>query len=203
MEYESLRACALAGALTEDDWRSIRRQARQGDVGAEFLLGFADVSPRTRRKWLTRAADHGHAEAFFLLHGGYPIHNAGGWLERSAERGCAEAQSALGCYYAWEPNRDEVKMRYWYGQAALQGGGVAMYEFGFSLLLGEGGPADPEGAVAWLEKAAATDAHTAEEARGLLGDVLSDGLYGVARDPERAEYWRAPHFRPEVVSKWG
>lgn len=93
-------------------------------------------------------------------------------------------------------------MRHWYGQAALQGGAVAMYEFGFSLLLGEGGPADPEGAVAWLEKAAVTDAHTAEEARRPLGDVLGDGLYGVARDPERAEYWRAPHFRPEVVSKW-
>ncbi len=50
---------------------------------------------------------------------------------------------ALGIYYATLRTPDLVKSRHWYLQAALQGDGWAMYEIEFSLLLGEGGDADP------------------------------------------------------------
>ena len=180
---------ARAGRLDDEAWRCVRRKARAGDAGAQYILSLSDLSTRTRRRWLKAAADQGHAEAFYELYEGYPVSNKGGWLQKSAEAGCPAAQNALACHYAWIP--DHGNMRHWYLQAALQGHPNAQYEIGFTLLLGEGGPADPVEAVAWLEKAAMSDDDVAQQACRLLGDVYSGGLYGVMQDSEMASYWRA------------
>lgn len=187
-DYDRVLASAKAGQLDADDWRVVRRMARTGDVGAQFIMSFADYTPRTRKRWLQRAADQGHAEAAYDLYGMYPTDNTGGWLLKAAQAGSAEAQCALGCYFAWIP--DHTNMRHWYLQAAVQGQPVAQYEVGLTLLTGEGGPADPEQGIAWLEKAAVADAYTASDARGVLGDVLESGHYGVAPDSKRAAFWR-------------
>ena len=65
-----------------------------------------------------------------------------------------------------------------------------MYEIGFTLLLGEGGPADPVQAIAWLEKAAVEDHCHTDEARRLLVQLYTDGSYDVTEDPQRAAYWQ-------------
>ena len=170
------------------DWLVVRRRARKGDAGAQFILSFAEATPRTRRRWLERAADQGHAEAQYTLHGLYFADNTEGWLLKAAQAGCPEAQCALGCYYAWVP--DHINMRRWYLEAAEQGHPVAQYEIGLAMLIGEGGLSDPYQSIAWLEKAALAEAYTAKDARGVLADVLDGGYYNVTPDPERATHWR-------------
>lgn len=171
-------------------WKALRKKAQKGDPGAQFLLSLSDeLAPRTKRKWLRLASSQGHPEANYRLHGIYHVENRDNWLLAAAATGCREAQAALGCYYAWLP--DQVQSRRWYFEAALQGQPVAMYEVGFTLLLGEGGPADPVEGIKWLEKAAEAEAYTAEAARGLLADIFGDGLLGIRQDAERAKYWRS------------
>ena len=187
-----MRQAAEEGRLDADDWKEIRKRARAGDAGAQFLLSFAELSPRTRRKWLRAAAEQGHAEAFNELYDGFPVDNRGNWLLLAAEQGIASAQSALGCYFATLPEPDLENSRYWYEQAALQGIPTAMYETGFTLLLGEGGPADPEMAVTWLERSLEGDeSYHSDEVPRLLAQLYESGLYGVSKDKKRAKFWKA------------
>jgi TPR repeat protein len=187
--YDEMLQTARAGRLDTEGWRRVRRRAQAGDAGAQYVLSLSDLTRRTRRRWLKAAAERGHAEAFRELYDFYPTSNEGGWLQKSAEAGSADAQNALGVHYAWIP--DHVNMRYWYLQAALQGHPNAQYEIGFTLLLGEGGPTDPVQAISWLEKAATSDHDIARLTCRLLGDVYGGGLYGVSEDPARAAHWRA------------
>ena len=108
-----------------------------------------------RRKQLLAAAALDDAEACYEL---YTLDFDVLWLQKAAELGLAEAQAGLGCHFATLSPPDLEQSRFWYLQAALQGLPAAMDEIGFTLLLGEGGPADPVQAVAWLEKSAAAEA---------------------------------------------
>ncbi|MCA9781103.1 MAG: sel1 repeat family protein [Candidatus Eremiobacteraeota bacterium] len=141
---------------------------------------------KTRQKWIEAACAGGNAEAYYDLHGVEL-----GQLHESAEAGVVRAQVALGIYYATLRDPDLAKSRSWYLQAALQGDGCAMYEIGFTLLLGEGGPPDTVQGIEWLEKAAFVETWYTEDARRLLGDIYHDGLFGVAQDLERSKYWRS------------
>lgn len=129
------------------------------------------------------ACEGGHLQAYYELHGCHLEE-----VVRAAEEGSEGAQSSLGIYYATLRQPDLEKSRHWYLQAALQGSAQAMYEIGLTLLLGEGGEADPEQAVEWLEKAAMT-ADWAREARQVLADVYEHGSHGVPKDHARSEYW--------------
>lgn len=185
--YPEVLAAVRRGELDASGWREVRRRARSAEADAQFLMGLGDLSERTRRQWLRKAAEQDHAEACFELSGGGT--RALRWLHRAAELGFAAAQSCLGCHFAWVPDMEQS--RHWYLQAALQGEPEAMYEIGFVRLLGEGGPPDPVEAVAWLEKSAQAEPHTyTDDARRLLLQLYSEGCHGVAKDPARARYWR-------------
>ena len=111
-------------------------------------------------------------------------------MRRQAQEGSAAAQRSLGNYYATSEDKDLALSRHWYLQAALQGDPTSMYEIGFTLLLGEGGPADPVGGVEWLEKAA--EVETVDnyfEARRLLADIFRTGAWNVPKDEERGRDW--------------
>ena len=175
--------------LEQIDWQRVRRQAYRGDVGAQYILSFANSSARTRKKWLKAAANSGHAEAFSTLYGAYPVDNRGDWLRISAEMGSSEAQSALASFLATTSPPDLVQSRHWFLKAAQQASPTAMYELGFMMLLGEGGPAAPAEGVRWLEKAACTASYTAEDARRLLSDIYKNGQYGLEKNDELAHRW--------------
>lgn len=111
----------------------------------------------------------------------------------AAQDGCPKAQCSLGCHYATLSQPDLKKSHFWYFQAAINGCPTAMYEIGFSILLGEGGRADATEATDWLEKAADSGGGCSEEAMRLLIDLYSDGLYDVPKNPNRASYWAERH----------
>jgi TPR repeat protein len=110
------------------------------------------------------------------------------------------AQYGLGASYAtgdfdtwqrsWQRPKNERAALRWYSAAAEQGHVEAQYNLGFMLLLGEGTAPDASAALRWLERAAQRGSNDAAK---LLSD-LYDGWgqeRGVARDLERAAYWRA------------
>ena len=79
-------------------------------------------------------------------------------LIQAAELGSVEAQRDLGCCYATGDDGIEQNLplaRLWYGRAAEAGHADAQYNFGSMLLLGEGGPPEPEAGIAWIRQAAA------------------------------------------------
>jgi len=197
-QYRNIKRSIEYHSVRQYQRDEVRVLAQAGDPDGEFLMGLLAKHPRTRKKWLLRAAARGHADACHELY----MDNLPDltWLYRAAELGLPAAQSGLGCHYATLPQPDLVRSRHWYLQGALGGSGVAMYEIGFTLLLGEGGPADPAGAIEWLEKAAETKAHTAEDASRLLVDVYSGGLYGVTENHERAEYWRQRRLGEQLAT---
>lgn len=151
-----------------------------------FLLSFANVTGRTRKKWRKRAAHKGHGEAFNLVFDGYLVYDVDGFAERRAEEGCPHAQSTLGVRLATQEPPDLVRSRYWYHQAALGGSPSGMYETGLNFLLGDGGERNVVQALEWLEKAA-LEAH--EDACWVLADVYTKGLAELKKDPERAAHW--------------
>jgi hypothetical protein len=149
----------------------LRPLAESGLAGAQYLLGSlyftsADVDPRESHDWLQRAADQSHPTALYDL-ARWQDGTAGpppsedyyrSLLLRAAELGSADAQRALGCFYATGDDgfpKDEVLGRLWYGRAAAQGHADAQYNYGTMLLYGEGGPADREAAKDFIRRAAA------------------------------------------------
>ncbi|CAN0338015.1 unnamed protein product, partial [Phaeothamnion confervicola] len=165
--------------------RKIRQKAEAGDAGAQCLMSFAAISPEEQITWLSAAADQNHPEACYLLY--FLGHRDEAWMLKAAALGWADAQVGLGVYYATLPEPNLAQSRHWYLQAALQGQAEAMYEIGFELLLGEGGPADPVQALEWLEKSAQADEHTyTDDVRRLLTQLYTDGTHGIAKDPKRA-----------------
>ncbi len=167
------------------DPEALLKRATAGDAEAQYLLALSCEKLKRRQKWMRAACEGGHLEAYYELHGCHLNE-----VVRAAEEGSEDAQSSLGIYYATLRKPDLEKSRHWYLQAALQGNTQAMYEIGLTLLLGEGGEADPEQAIEWLEKAAMTRDWD-REAREVLADAYEDGSNGVPKDPARSEYWRS------------
>lgn len=186
---EEKLARAKSGELAEPEWREIRQRAVAGDSDAQYLLSFSDLTPKTRLKWLRRAAESGNVAACRQLGWETPSEKEER-CEKAARLGSVSDMCALGVHFATLPTPDFVQSRHWYLKAAEGGCGVSMYEIGFTLLLGEGGPAEPEQALSWLEKAANAKAYTVDDARKLLVDLYSGVFDGLARGPERAQYWR-------------
>ncbi len=164
---------------------SLLKLATAGDTEAQYQLALTCEKLKRRQKWMSAASEGGHLQAYYELHGRHLEE-----VVRAAEEGAIDAQGSLGIYYATLRSPDLENSRHWYLQAALQGSAQAMYEIGLTLLLGEGGEADPEQAIAWLEKAAMT-CDWAEEARQVLADAYEEGSNGVPQDPARSEYWRS------------
>lgn len=167
------------------DSEDLLKRATAGDAEAQYQLALTCKKLRRRQKWMRAASEGGHLQAYYELHG----RNLEEVL-RAAEEGASDAQTSLGIYYATLRCPDLEKSRHWYLQAALQGNTQAMYEIGLTLLLGEGGEADPEQAIEWLEKAAMTPGWS-KEARQVLVEAYKHGSNGVPQDTARSEYWRS------------
>ena len=167
------------------DSDALLKLANNGDAEAQYQLALTCEKLKRRQKWIRAACEGGHLQAYYEIHGRHLEE-----VVRAAEEGAIDAQGSLGIYYATLRNPDLEKSRHWYLQAALQGSAQAMYEIGLTLLLGEGGEADPQQAIEWLEKAAMTPDWSVE-ARQVLADAYEHGSNAFPKDPARSEYWRS------------
>jgi len=149
-------------------------------------------------KWLKQAADHGNADAQFLIgklyHEGYVVAQdqqlARDWLGRAAASGHTEAINLLALIDTFlkattltaQESYSALKDR------AEQGDPHAQYELGLRY---ENGAydvtADPEKALAWFRRAARNGNLLAMKK---LGEIYAQGLLGVAKDPEKSRYWQ-------------
>lgn len=115
------------------------------------------------RKWLTRAAHSGHAEAAMVL-------------GDMAARGIGMAKP------------DPAQALVWYRHAALQGVAHAQNNLGIALAAGKGTAKDSKAAAEWLERAARQGVG---EAQFNLGHLLATGGAHFKADPEKALMWMA------------
>ena len=183
-------------------------QAEQGDVEAQFLLGYlhftnAEIDPQQAKEWLRKAVERNHAEACYYLsrwlddnHTGMPSDPERMELfRRAAELGSSEAQCDLASSYAMGWNNfpvDAALSRVWYMRAAEQGNVDAQYNLGMMLLTGEGGDVDYNQGLEWLVRAASRDVPAAmsTSAASVLAEAFDSGLYEVEQNRATAQAWR-------------
>ncbi len=157
-----------------------RRAALQGDVHAQFRLGFLYAYGRGVDRDDLQAAD---------------------WYGRAAARGNRAAQAALdelraeGRLPTPGGSRDTLLLR----SAADRGGATAQYQLGVRYATGEGVARDPAQAYQWFSVAARSllgkEADTARQARDSVKAQLSPEQ--LARGEELVRSWRA---KPEATS---
>lgn len=159
-------------------------------------LGFSNGS----EGWLRKAANHGHAEAQYLLGLRYYFGEGltknteigVGWLRKAAEQGIPKAQYFLGSAYedgdGVAPNTDEA-MR-WYREAAAQGDPAAQWRLGVLLETGVGVKQDLIEAQKWYRFAAVQESNDLgiSAAQSRLGRLYYDGR-GVPQDFTEAIGW--------------
>ncbi|CAA6603615.1 exported hypothetical protein [Rhodospirillaceae bacterium LM-1] len=153
-------------------------------IGGLYLIGRGvPQDPGEARKWLTRAAHNGHAEATMAL-GDMAAKGFTGkpdpaqalvWYRRAAELGVAAAQNNLGIALASGKgtHRDMKSAVMWLERAARQGNAEAQFNLGH--ILSAGGPqlkADPEGALMWYAIAVKSGLKEAGDERNALTKKL-------------------------------
>lgn len=138
-------------------------RAEEGNTEAQlgvFLAytgGILGVKQNTdeAKKWLTRAAESGSAEAQCLLGALYrdkgDKNEAFKWFNKAAEQGNKEGQFALGGHYLVEKNYKEAIP--WFRKAAEQGHVKSMYALGLCLVQHYGETSRIE-SMKWIQKAA-------------------------------------------------
>lgn len=110
-------------------------------------------------------------------------------LNKAAKRGDVSAYHDLGAFYATDEVlgvKDLSRAVKWYTMGAEQNDGLCQYDLGFMLLLGEGKPKDQSKGLWWLERSFENSASVSAR---LLGEIYSEGHFGVAPDPKLAAYW--------------
>jgi len=198
LNYAEIRHQVERGELRKSEiWSAVDASARKGDAEAAFTLAHRYRHLRGKdyektRWWLVKASELGHSAAQQLLAetDGESL-NKRKELSTAAEAGDLNAQVALGHIFGanWDGlGIDLNRSRHWFLQASLQGSQSAQYHLGLMFLRGEGGPADVDKGVHWLERAAFGEVYSGAE---VLADLYEIGSHGLAQDPERAKYWRA------------
>jgi uncharacterized protein len=115
-------------------------------------------------------------------------------LLHAAELGNVDAQHTAGALYASGEEgfeQDLAAARQWHQRAAEQGDAGSQYDLGFMCLEGQGGPADTDAGLNWLEACAAQEFLVSERAADFLANIFEDGRFDLEPDPEEAERWRA------------
>ena len=156
-----LETSAHVAALTPSDFAVLSTHAESGDREAQFWLGCIYEQGRIVRK------DAEQAESWFL---------------KSAERGYAPAQRALGLTYSKE---NSVKAALWLQRAAQHGDSEAQFWLGLAYEQGSFGATNYKDAVNWLQKSA-KQGHP--DAQASLGQMYRDGE-GVKQDYSMAAKW--------------
>ncbi|NQE63738.1 tetratricopeptide repeat protein [Caulobacter sp. RHG1] len=166
---------------------------------AEDVATLMSGSPEVARATASDLAVKGSAAAQALLGQmlldafGGPADPAAalGWFRKAAEAGEPMALNMVGrCHEnGWGVAADIVIAADWYRRAAEQGGDWGMYNHATRLMLGDAGPVDRAGALAWFQKAAALG-HA--KSINVLGGFYEDG-WEVERDLAQAKecYQRA------------
>jgi TPR repeat protein len=194
-----------------------RNAAEQGHANAQVELGLmfcqsftgcsfasSDLDPRIGRfmksgvtednveavKWFRKAANHGHAEAQYLL---WSMNEAGDvtardqWLRMAAEQGLPSAQFTLGNFYrnGARVAQDSAEAAKWYREAAEQGHAKAQFSLGAMYGRGEGFSVDSAEAAKWYREAADQGDADAQYNLGLAYDYGR----GVAENDAEAVKW--------------
>lgn len=188
-DYSRMRVAVQQGRLTAEQRTEIRPWAEAGYADCQYLLACGDRLRASRQRWLLVAASQGHPEACFDLYCNTQDDN---WLKRAAELAWPPAQHLLASLLTEEEpyGKDLERSRALYLAAARQNHEPSWYHAGCMLLLGQGGPADPDQAVDWLAKAATSREPVAPFAAQTLAELHDQGLYGVVKDDIRSEFWR-------------
>ena len=198
----SRRGIDTSASSVEQTLPQVLQAAKQGDAGAQVLLGTryarGDGVPQDDREaalWLHKAAEQGHAEAQLLygvMHAtgrGVPQNHAqaAAWYRKAAEQGRADAQASLGVMYAQGEGipRDDQQAVYWWRKGAEQGEAKAQAGLGCMYSLGHGVSQDYGQAAFWNRKAANQGNAVAQAA---LGSMYAAGQ-GVAEDGQQAYFW--------------
>jgi TPR repeat protein len=161
----------------------IRRLAEDGNLDAQFTLGFAlvdDVSYpvarcRNRRRRRDGYLPHYKSKGFVTNQ-----EEAEEWLKKAADRGHVRAHFEVGCLYE---RHDQAEANKWFQRAAELGDPDA--QFCVALLHQCKGPDGHTDAVNWYRKAAEQGDI---EAQRSLGDMYRDGC-GVPGDYAEAARW--------------
>ncbi len=189
-------------AIANEDEPSLEDKAKEGDIEAQFNLGWmysngegVPLDYNEAVKWYRKAAEQGNADAQYNLGLMYykgegvaqDYKEAAKWYRKAAEQGDASAQTTLGFMYY---NGEDVTQDYneaveWYRKAAEQGNALAQFLIGLMYYKGEGVAQDYNEAVEWCRKAAEQGNAFAQYNLGLM---YYNGK-GVSRDYKEAIKW--------------
>jgi len=182
--------------------RVIRLRADQGDVKAQYRLGFmyrrGQGVPQDNAeavRWWRKTAEQGYADGEYALSFMYrkgqgipqDFTEAVRWCRKSAEQSDALAQYVLGLMYYRGQGvpQDYAEASRWYRKAAVQGNADSQHDLGFMYYLGQGVPQDYAEASRWYRKAA-DQGDT--RAQGILCYMYRQGQ-GVQRNYAEAVRW--------------
>jgi TPR repeat protein len=151
-------ASALCG-----EFEDILKAAEQGDVNAQFNLGWMYAEGR--------GVPQNYKQAVY-------------WYSRAARQGDASAQFNLGMMYDNGEGvaQDYQQAAHWYAKAAEQGIAVAQYNLGIMYDSGQGVVQSFQQAYLWLSLAAAQGLEEALETRDVAAEKLSPLQLAQARD---------------------
>ena len=160
-------------------FKFIMQNAKKGDSGAQFLIGYA-----------------------YVVGDGVKINYKEGikWLQKSAKQGHAVAQSFLGDMYlrGIGVKKDYKKAVSWYSKAVAQGNYIAQRNLGVMYYLGKGVKENKATAFSLFQKAAYQED---AEAEYLVGAMYLDGD-GVRQNYSEAVKWfkrAAEHGKEDAV----
>ena len=179
-----------------------------GDAEADYLYGsllFCEpdlVDIDAAMDAFERAADLDHPAACYQL-ATTLIDDADGvitgpvvdrdLLVHAAELGHVDAQRTVGVLHVDGEEgfpQDLTITRHWYERAAEQGDPQSQFDVAWMMLEGEGGPADLDAGLEWLEACAKQDRVVSERAADFLAMIYEEGRFDVEPDPEAAQRWR-------------
>ena len=154
-------------------------------------------------KWLTKAAELGHAEAQGMLAWVYGEMGKDGyarfWAEKAAEKGLALGQYVIGDCYMYGAGgqvKNEATGVEWYRKAALQGDCEAQYYLGRAYEDGMGVAVDRAEARKWYGRAADQGKQLAANA---LMRMYNEDME--AREQRNAQVWTKVVPTPEPKSE--
>lgn len=165
--------------------------------------------PAESARQMQRAAELGHGRAAWELGmryiegDGAPADQAQAlaWFRRSAEAGDVLGQHAMGVMNANALGglvRNQAEARRWYELAAAQGYAGSLAALGGMMHMGQGGPADPARARAFVELAAEAGDETGAEILAQLPRDL-DPAARLEVDRIKAQ-WVSAHGKPRARS---
>ena len=196
-EEEAIRKAKKAEEEAKRKAEEAKRRAEEEvrEAYQQGILYYNQKKYTEAAKLFSKAAEHGHVEAQFILGLCYKdgdgvkqdYEEAVKWFRKAAEQGHAEAQFCLGACYrdGHGVDRDYKEAISWFRKAADQRSARAINAIGKRYLNGEGVSKDPVEAVKWFRKAAEQGL---DMAQCNLGDCYKDGM-GVDKNHKEAIKW--------------